>query len=90
MKKVGFTNIMCAELIFLLLIDTILGFILSLYSIQEQYMGALPCFTVIVTPINAGVSFVLNRAVKKSEAENTGPNNEGINYQKYLDGVPEI
>lgn len=87
--KTGFTNKLCVLLAALLVMDTILSFIMGMYSIHNEYTGALPFFTVCVTPVNAGIAFVLNSSVNKSKAENTGPNGEGINYAKFMEGAIE-
>lgn len=88
--EIGHTNKMCLLLCVLLVIDTILSFILAMYSIKEQYTGALPFFTICIAPINAGIAFVLNSSVKKSQDENTGPNGEGINYMKFMQSEETI
>ncbi|AXF52056.1 MAG: hypothetical protein [Podoviridae sp. ctbd591] len=87
--KTGFTNKLCVLLAFLLVLDTILSFIMGIYSIRKEYMGALPFFTVCVTPVNAGIALVLNSGVNKSKAENTGANGEGINYAKFIESISE-
>lgn len=82
--KNSFTNRLSLYLCCLLVVDTLLSFVLSLYSINQQYTGALPFYTICVTPVNAGIAWVLNSSVNKSRDENTGPNGEGINYMKYM------
>lgn len=80
-KPISFTNKLSVFIIGLLTAYILMSFILSIYSIRNQYMGALACWTVCTTPLGAGLSIVLNSAVRKSQAENTGPNGEGIKYE---------
>lgn len=60
-----------------------MGFILAVYSIHAQYLGALQCFTIVFSPIGTALGVVLGVAVKKSEKENTGEKG-GVNYIKAL------
>ena len=79
-QGIGFTNLFALLLILLLLLGLAGGFILAWRSIEYQYMGALACFTVVFTPIGTAIGIVLNSIVRKSEAENTGADGEGIKY----------
>lgn len=67
-----------------------MGFLLALYSIRAQYTGALACFTIVFTPIGVGIDIVLRAIVKKSEAENTGADGEGIRYALLKKEEPTI
>lgn len=63
------------------------SFILALYSIHEQYIGALACWTVCITPIGAGLDLVLKATVDKSKAENTSGEGHGIRYTQLVNEI---
>lgn len=86
----GFTNRLGKELVRMLWLGLIMGFLLAVYSIHEQYMGALACFTVVFTPIGVGIDLVLRAIVKKSQAENTSKDGEGIRYTMISREEPTI
>lgn len=75
---------MAAYILFLLTVCIGLSFLLAAYSIHEQYMGALACWTVCFTPLGIGLDIVLAAVVNKSKAENTGADGEGIRYRQIL------
>ena len=79
-RRLGFTNWLGVFLVLFLTAGLIGGFYLADQSIKYQYTGALMCYTVVFTPIGTMVALVIGAIVKKSEAENTGPNGEGIKY----------
>lgn len=68
----------------------VMGFLLALYSIHEQYMGALECWTIVFTPIGAGINIVLAAAVNKSKQENTSKDGDGIKYALAMKGEEYI
>lgn len=74
----------------MLWLGLIMGFLLAVYSIRAQYMGALACFTVVFTPIGVGIDIVLQAIVKKSQAENTSKDGEGIRYTMISKEEPSI
>lgn len=80
LKNAGNTNIMGYLLILLLAAGLAGGFYLARMSIMYQYTGALMCWTVVFTPIGTAISIVLTFIVKKSTAENTSADGEGIKY----------
>ena len=57
-----------------------LGFILAVLSIIYQYTGALVCYTAVFAPIGTVAAVIPSLVVKKSTAENTGADGEGIKY----------
>lgn len=79
---IGFTNKMCIGLVFIMFVGLCMGFALAVYSVKEQYTGALECFTIAFTPMGVGINIVLTRAVVKSDHENTSAEGEGIKYGK--------
>lgn len=81
---------MCVFILGLFAIFILMSFILAMYSIKAQYMGALACWTVCVTPLGVGLDLVLNSSVKKSQAENTGASGEGVKYLAALRGEETI
>ena len=69
--------------VYILLLITIglgMGFALAWRSIDMQYMGALACFTVVMTPLNTVCSIVLGKIVDKNRSENTGADGMGITF----------
>lgn len=86
LEKIGFSNRLAVYVLFFLLIGLIGGFILAVYSIKANYLGALACWTVVFTPIGTAASIVLSRIVDKSKAENTIG---GIKYSLAL-SEPEV
>lgn len=83
-SKLGFTNKLAISIIVILAIGLVLSFVLALYSIKNQYLGTLACWTVGFTPLGVGLDIVLNSTVKKSENENTGADGEGIRYRQLI------
>lgn len=84
---------MAVYLIALLTVGIILSFVLAWRSINYQYMGSLACWTIVFTPLAAGIDIVLNSIVKKNMQENTSADGEGIRYRQLLDnqeGGPTI
>lgn len=81
-KKLGFTNKMCVGILLTIAVTIIMGFYLAIRSIDSQYLGTLACFTVAIAPVDSVLGVVLKEAVKKSTAENTGADGEGIMYAK--------
>ena len=79
-KRIGFTNMLAIFLVLVIAAGLAGGFYLANQSIKYQYTGALMCWTVVFTPIGTMIGLVIGAIVKKSEAENTGPNGEGIKY----------
>ena len=77
-KKMGFTNKMCIGIMGIILITILMGFYLAIKSIDSQYLGTLACFTVAIAPVDSVLGVVLREAIKKSTAENTGADGEGI------------
>ena len=57
-----------------------LGFILAVLSIYFHYTGALICFTCVFAPIGTIAAIIPSLVVKKSMAENTGADGEGIKF----------
>lgn len=92
-KSIGFTNSMGVYILILLTLGLLLGFVLAWRSIDMQYMGALACFTVVMTPLNTVCSIVLGKIVDKNKEENTGADGMGIafaaaqanNFKSYTD-----
>jgi hypothetical protein len=80
LSSLGFTNRLAIYILLFLAVGLIGGFYLAIKSIQNQYTGALACWTVVFTPIGTAVSIVLSKIVNKSAAENTGADGEGIKY----------
>ena len=79
-KSIGFTNSMGVYILILLTLGLLLGFVLAWRSIDMQYMGALACFTVVMTPLNTVCSIVLGKIVDKNKEENTGADGMGITF----------
>lgn len=79
-KGIGFTNSMAVYILALLTIGLLMGFVLAWRSIDMQYMGALACFTVVLTPIGTACSIVLGKVVDKNKEENTGADGAGITF----------
>lgn len=75
---------MAAYILILLTVCIFLSFVLAVYSIKEQYMGALACWTVCFTPLGVGMDLVLAATVNKSKAENTGADGDGVRYRQIL------
>ena len=65
----------------LLTVTLMLSFVLAVMSIRAQYMGVLACWTACLTPLGVGLDIVLNSTVKKSTAENTSKDGDGIAYR---------
>lgn len=82
----GFTNKMAVYILGLLSVALILSFVLAVMSIREQYMGVLACWTACLTPLGVGLDIVLNSTVKKSTAENTSGDGDGIRYRQIVNG----
>lgn len=80
LSRIGFTNVLALLIMLFLATGLAGGFYLALESIRTGYTGALMCWTVVFTPIGTACSIVLSKIVAKSEAENKGPNGEGIKY----------
>ena len=80
---------MAVYILGLLTMALILSFYLAVKSIETEYMGVLACWTACFTPLGLGLDIVLNSAVKKSQAENTGADGEGIVYAKLFNGGPK-
>ena len=78
--SIGFTNRLALYLMLFLAAGLVGGFVLAWKSIEFQYMGAVPCYTVVFTPMGTAISIVLNSIVHKSEHENTGADGEGIKF----------
>ena len=79
-KGIGFTNSMGVYILILLTLGLLLGFVLAWRSIDMQYMGALACFTVVMTPLNTVCSIVLGKIVDKNKSENMGSDGTGITF----------
>lgn len=86
MVKMGFTNKMAVYILGLLSVALMLSFVLAVMSIREQYMGVLACWTACLTPLGVGLDIVLNSTVKKSTAENTSAEGDGIRYRQIVNG----
>lgn len=82
MQNRGFTDRLAVVLVGLLIIGMLMSFYLALQSIEQQYLGTLACWTVVFTPLSAGIDIVLNSIVKKNMQENTGADGEGIRYKQ--------
>lgn len=76
----GFTNWLALLIMAFLFAGLMGGFYLAVKSIEYQYMGALACYTVVMTPIGTAASIVLKGIVHKSEVENSSADGEGIKY----------
>ena len=63
----GFTNWLALLIMAFLFAGLMGGFYLAVKSIEYQYMGALACYTVVMTPIGTAASIVLKGIVHKSE-----------------------
>lgn len=91
--KLGFTNRLAVYIIILVALDLIGGFYLANKSIDNAYLGALACWTVVSTPIGTCATLVLNKIVIKSDHENSD-NGKGIKYAaaeaKGFDASPPI
>lgn len=82
---------MAVYILALLSVSIVLSFILAIASIKSQYMGALACWTVCFSPLGVGLDIVLNSTVKKSTAENTSADGDGIRYRQIIkEGTPTI
>lgn len=68
----------------LLTMFIMLSFVLATMSIKAQYTGALACWTICATPLVTILGVVLNSSVKKSTAENTSGNGDGIRYSHIM------
>lgn len=79
LKRLGFTNRLALYIMILVALDLVGGFYLAIKSIETGYTGALVCWTVVSTPIGTCATYVLNKVVDKSKAENTN-NGKGIKY----------
>lgn len=92
MGKLGFTNKMAVFILGLLTVSLLLSFVLAVLSIQHQYMGVLACWTACFTPLGVGLDIVLNSTVKKSTAENTSKDGDGIRYRQLIgsEDIPTI
>ena len=77
---------MAVYILGLLSVALILSFVLAVMSIREQYMGVLACWTACLTKLGVGLDIVLNSTVKKSTAENTSGNGDGIRYRQIING----
>lgn len=86
-KSIGFTNKLAIFVLVFLAAGMVGGFYLALASIENQYMGALACWTVAFSPIGTAVSIVLGKIVDKSKAENMGGNGDGIVYATAIAGL---
>lgn len=75
---------MAVCLVVTLIVSLILSFILAVLSITHEYMGALICWTAFAAPLEIGINIVLTATVKKSEAENTSSNGDGIRYRQLI------
>lgn len=64
-----------------------LSFVLAVMSIKAQYMGVLACWTACLTPLGVGLDIVLNSTVKKSTAENTSGDGDGIRYRQLVNDI---
>lgn len=62
----------------------LLSFILSVKSINAQYVGSLACWTVCAAPVGTGIDIVLHAVVNKNKAENTSNEGDGIRYRQLL------
>ena len=80
LASLGFTNRLAIYILLFLAAGLAGGFYLALRSIITGYTGALMCWTVVFTPIGTACSIVLAAIVRKSEAENTSADGEGIKY----------
>lgn len=79
MKKHSFTNRLAIGIMAMLVCGLLMSFFLSVYSIRNNYTGALYCWTAIFAPIGTAASIVLAKVVDKNKAENTN-NGKGITY----------
>lgn len=77
---IGFTNCLAIYLLLFLVAGLIGGFLLAVLSIENQYAGALACWTVVFTPIGTAVGIVIGKVVDKSKAENVSGNGDGITF----------
>lgn len=85
MRKLGFTNKMAVYILILMTACIGLSFILAVMSVQYQYTGVLACWTACFTPLGIGLDIVLNSTVKKSQAENTSAEGDGIRYRQIIE-----
>lgn len=86
MRKIGFTNKMNVYILSLLTTYVFMSFVLAWFSIKTQYMGALACWTACTSPLGVVLGLVVNTSVKKSQAENTGSDGDGIRYRQLING----
>lgn len=85
----GFTNKMAVWLVGILVGSLVMSFILAVLSITHEYMGALVCWTAFAAPLEVGINIVLTATVRKSQAENTSDNGDGIRYRQLI-GEKEV
>lgn len=84
MKRIGFTNTMAVYILVLLTVCIFMSYDLGVKSVEAEYMGVLACWTACFTPLGLGLDIVLNSVVKKSQAENTAHNGDGIVYRSTI------
>lgn len=80
---------MAVFILLLISAGLLLSFVLALLSIKYQYLGTLACWTACFSPVATAASIVLNSVVKKNQAENTGPNGEGLRFTQLINDTNE-
>lgn len=78
-KRLGFTDTLAVLCIVLVTVGLLMAYKLAILSIENDYNGALACFTVVFTPIGTMLGITLTAIVNKNRAENTAG---GINAMK--------
>jgi H+/Cl- antiporter ClcA len=79
-KPIGFTNKLAIVLVIILIVGLIGGFYLAILSINNNYNGALYCWTIVFTPIGTAIGLVIGKVVDKNRDQNTDENGKGIDY----------
>lgn len=88
-RKMGNTDKMAWSLVGIMCFTILMSFILSIYSIHEQYLGALACWTACISPLDAVLGIVLRQVVCKNTQENTSADGEGIKYRMLVNQLQE-
>lgn len=78
---------MAVYILGLLTVALVASFVLAVMSIKAQYMGVLACWTACLTPLGVGLDIVLNSTVKKSTAENTSSEGDGVKYRQAIQNL---
>ena len=86
-KTMGNTDQLAWCLVRVLIFTIVMSFILAIYSVHEQYLGALACWTACIAPTDTALAIVLKAVVDKNREENTGADGEGIRYRQLVSNL---